>query len=34
MVLEKNRSREFNAQVAADDVEARREAVRQRNRGG
>lgn len=33
MVLEKNRSREFNAQVAADDVEARREAVRQRNRG-
>lgn len=32
MVLEKNRAREFNAQVAADDVEQRREAVRQRNR--
>jgi enoyl-CoA hydratase len=33
MALEKNRARDFNARVAADDVEARREAVRQRNRG-
>ncbi|MDO9285816.1 MAG: hypothetical protein Q7U26_13020, partial [Aquabacterium sp.] len=32
MALEKRRAREFNAQVAADDVEQRREAVRQRNR--
>jgi enoyl-CoA hydratase len=32
MALEKSRAREFNAQVAADDVEQRREAVRQRNR--
>jgi enoyl-CoA hydratase len=32
MVLEKNRAREFNARVAAGDVEQRREAVRQRNR--
>ncbi|MBP6899713.1 MAG: enoyl-CoA hydratase [Burkholderiaceae bacterium] len=34
LVLEKSRSREFNAAVAADAVEQRREAVRQRNRGG
>jgi len=34
LALERSRAREFNAQVAADDVEARREAVRARNRGG
>lgn len=34
MALERNRSRSFNAGVAADAVEARREAVRSRNRGG
>jgi enoyl-CoA hydratase len=32
LALEKARAREFNAQVAAGDVEQRREAVRQRNR--
>ena len=32
MVLEKNRARSFNSQIAADEVESRREAVRQRNR--
>ena len=32
MALEKDRAREFNARVAADEVEQRREAVRQRNR--
>jgi enoyl-CoA hydratase len=32
MALEKARSREFNSGVRADDVEQRREAVRQRNR--
>ena len=34
LVLEKNRARGFNSQVAADDVEQRREAVRARNRNG
>ena len=34
LVLEKNRARDFNSQVAADDVEQRREAVRERNRAG
>ncbi len=34
LVLEKNRARSFNSQVAADDVEQRREAVRARNRAG
>ncbi|MEN9629060.1 MAG: hypothetical protein RJA10_2287 [Pseudomonadota bacterium] len=34
MQLERNRSRAFNASVAADTVESRREAVRSRNRGG
>ena len=34
MQLERNRSRAFNASVAADAVESRREAVRSRNRGG
>lgn len=34
MALEKSRAREFNARVASDDVEQRREAVRQRNRAG
>lgn len=34
LALEKSRSREFNAAVAADAVEQRREAVRQRNRSG
>jgi enoyl-CoA hydratase len=34
MQLERNRSRAFNASVEADTVEARREAVRSRNRGG
>ncbi len=34
LVLEKNRARSFNSQVAADDVEQRREAVRARNREG
>ncbi|MDT7836332.1 enoyl-CoA hydratase [Aquabacterium sp. OR-4] len=34
MALEKGRAREFNAQVTADGVEQRREAVRARNRGG
>ena len=33
MALEKARAREFNAGVAAGDVEQRREAVRERNRG-
>jgi enoyl-CoA hydratase len=33
MQLERNRSRVFNAGVAADTVESRREAVRSRNRG-
>jgi len=33
MQLERNRSRAFNAGVGADAVEARREAVRSRNRG-
>lgn len=32
LALEKSRAREFNAAVAADEVEQRREAVRQRNR--
>ena len=32
MALEQSRAREFNVRVAADDVEQRREAVRQRNR--
>ena len=32
LALEKTRAREFNSQVAAGDVEQRREAVRQRNR--
>jgi len=32
MALEKERARAFNSQVAADDVEQRREAVRARNR--
>ncbi|MBL8349273.1 MAG: enoyl-CoA hydratase [Burkholderiaceae bacterium] len=32
IALEKARAREFNSQVRADDVEQRREAVRQRNR--
>ncbi len=32
MALEQSRAREFNVKVAADDVEQRREAVRQRNR--
>ena len=32
MALEQQRARAFNAQVGADDVERRREAVRQRNR--
>ena len=32
LALEKTRAREFNSQVAASDVEQRREAVRQRNR--
>lgn len=34
MALEKSRARDFNARVAADDVEQRREAVRERNRAG
>jgi enoyl-CoA hydratase len=34
MALERQRSREHNARVAADAVESRREAVRSRNRGG
>ena len=34
LALEKTRAREFNTAVSADDVEARREAVRQRNRAG
>lgn len=34
MQLERNRSRAFNASVEADTVEARREAVRSRNRAG
>ena len=34
MALEKERSRAFNSQIAADDVEQRREAVRARNRSG
>ncbi|OYU96693.1 MAG: enoyl-CoA hydratase [Burkholderiales bacterium PBB5] len=34
LALEKTRARAFNGQVAADDVEARREAVRARNRSG
>jgi enoyl-CoA hydratase len=33
LALEKARARDFNRQVAAGDVEQRREAVRQRNRG-
>ena len=33
MALEKDRARQFNTQVSADEVEQRREAVRQRNRG-
>ena len=33
MALEQSRAREFNVKVAADDVEQRRELVRQRNRG-
>jgi enoyl-CoA hydratase len=32
LVLEKTRAKAFNSQIAADDVEQRREAVRQRNR--
>ena len=32
MALEKSRAREFNSQVSADEVEQRREGVRQRNR--
>ena len=32
--LERERARAFNAGVAASAVEARREAVRERNRGG
>ena len=34
MALEKARTREFNSQVGADDVEQPREAVRARNRAG
>lgn len=34
MQLERRRGREHNARVAADAVESRREAVRERNRGG
>jgi enoyl-CoA hydratase len=34
LALEKSRAREFNSQIAADDVEQRREAVRARNRTG
>lgn len=34
MHLERQRGREHNARVAADAVESRREAVRERNRGG
>jgi enoyl-CoA hydratase len=34
MALEKQRAREFNSEVRADDVEQRREAVRARNRAG
>ena len=34
LALEKTRAREFNSQIAADDVEQRREAVRARNRAG
>ncbi len=34
LALERERARAFNAAVAADDVERRREAVRQRNRDG
>jgi len=33
MKLERTRATEFNSRIAADDVEQRREAVRQRNRG-
>ena len=34
LALERERAREFNARVAAGEVEQRREAVRQRNRQG
>ena len=34
MALERQRSRDFNATVGASAVEARREAVRERNRSG
>ena len=34
MALELQRARAFNAQVGAADVEQRREAVRERKRGG
>ena len=34
MALEAQRAREFNAKVSADDIEQRREAVRERNRRG
>jgi enoyl-CoA hydratase len=32
MALERQRAREFNAQVRADEIEQRREAVREGNR--
>jgi enoyl-CoA hydratase len=34
LALERQRARDFNAAVTADEVERRRDAVRQRNRGG
>ena len=34
LALERSRARAYNTQVRADDVEQRRESVRQRNRGG
>jgi enoyl-CoA hydratase len=34
LALERERARGFNGSVRADEVERRREAVRQRNRGG